>query len=100
MATGSSGEPFSNTEWRHMMAHSDLSKRQSEIAWCLMHGRSDRQITQELGISMGTLRTHMQRMFEKADCQDRVEFILSIFRQFRQGCRELDCPRRRRQSDS
>ncbi len=84
-------EVFTKTEWVNLSDHLGLSPKQAEIARQLFGGSSDKQIAQELGIAVSTVRTYMSRMFVKLDVQDRNELIVNIFRQFRAGCK--GCPR-------
>ncbi|MBN1360477.1 MAG: helix-turn-helix transcriptional regulator [Sedimentisphaerales bacterium] len=63
----------------------DLSKRQGEIVRCLLRGKSDKQISAVLGISVPTVRTHMSRLFRKFGVNDRVELILLMLSRLRQG---------------
>lgn len=54
---------------------------------------SDQQIAGELDIAVGTVRTHLSRMYTKFGTQDRVETVVRIFDVFLDGCRESGCPR-------
>jgi len=56
-----------------------LSTRQAEIARLISQGMSDKQIAWQLGISFGTLRTHMSRLFQKCDVKDRLELLARIY---------------------
>ncbi|HTB82311.1 MAG TPA: response regulator transcription factor [Candidatus Sulfotelmatobacter sp.] len=50
-----------------------LSKREQEILTLLAKGYLYRQIGDALGISLGTVRTHLQRIYEKLHVQTRTE---------------------------
>ncbi|MBN2131843.1 MAG: response regulator transcription factor [Sedimentisphaerales bacterium] len=72
-------ELLSAQEWSQLKEHLGLPPRQAEIANSIIHGKSDKQIARELGISLPTVRTHMTRLFRKLDLNDRVELVLHVF---------------------
>ena len=87
------GNLFTGAEWNELTTQLNLSTRQAQIAIHLIEGLGDKQIAGQLGISVHTVRTYLERMFAKLSVQDRNELIVSIFRQYRAGC-DLDaCPR-------
>lgn len=43
----------------------DLSKRQAEIIQRVASGKPDKAIAHELGISIATVRTHIERLAER-----------------------------------
>jgi DNA-binding NarL/FixJ family response regulator len=78
-------ELFSEEQWSQLKEQLGLPPRQAEIARHIMHGKSDKQIARELGISLPTVRTHMSRLFKKLDLNDRVELILRVFTCLQEG---------------
>ena len=73
-----------------------LSPRQRDIAQCILCGHSDKQIAGELDLSVSTVRTHLSRLFEKLQVQDRGELALWFVHRFlgecaKVGCHRLDC---------
>jgi DNA-binding NarL/FixJ family response regulator len=50
-----------------------LSKREQEVITLLAKGYHYREIGDSLGISLGTVRTHLQRIYEKLQVQTRTE---------------------------
>ncbi|KKM06583.1 hypothetical protein LCGC14_1742550 [marine sediment metagenome] len=85
---------FTDREWDGLAGSIPLSARQFDISRCLFRGLGDKQIAQELGISMSTVRTHMSRLFDKAGTQDRVGYILFLTNHFLDECRKQGCPHR------
>jgi DNA-binding NarL/FixJ family response regulator len=73
-------ELISEREWVNLRDRLHLSERQVQIARLLVQGKADKQIACELGVSMGTVRTYMDRLFRKFDLHDRVELIVHVFR--------------------
>lgn len=86
--------PFSDEEWVEVFQSLHMSPQQSRIIVLLVGGLGDKQIAQQLGIAIPTLRTHIGRIFTRLGVADRAELVLRIFCEFRRGCR--DCPRRQR----
>ncbi len=70
---------LSSEEWTRLVTDLTLSPRQAEIVKHLLRGESDKQIARALEISVPTVRTHMGRLFQKFDLNDRVELVLCIF---------------------
>jgi len=56
-----------------------LSSRQTEIARLISRGMSDRQIAEQLGISFGTVRTHMSRLFQKCNVDNRLQLLAQVY---------------------
>ena len=76
-------ELISEQEWDQLQQYLDLSPRQAEIVREILHGKSDKQIARELDIALPTVRTHLGRLFQKFDLNDRVELILHVFASLR-----------------
>jgi DNA-binding CsgD family transcriptional regulator len=85
---------FTDHEWIELTNNLRMSTRQAQIALCLLSGLGDKQIASQLGISVHTVRTYLDRMFTKMDVRDRNEMVVSIFREFRIGCLGSSCYRR------
>ena len=85
---------FTDHEWHSLTKTIPLSPRQLDISQCLFRGLSDKQIAQELAISISTVRTHLSRLFDKVDAQGRLDYVLFLTHHFFNGCRDQGCPRR------
>ena len=57
---------------RTRMSHSELSERETEIARLLAAGRTNSDIAGELFISLATVKTHVSRIFDKLDVDNRT----------------------------
>ncbi len=86
---------FSDPEWAEISEGLFLSPREDQIIRCLFADKSDKQIAIDLKISIPTVRTHISRLFRKLKAGDRAELILHVFKEFRQNCMKLNCPRPR-----
>jgi DNA-binding NarL/FixJ family response regulator len=84
---------YTGREWSELTSRLGMSARQVQIAQHLLEGLEDKQIAAQLGISVHTVRTYLDRMFAKLSVQDRNGLVVSMFRQFRAGCGDAKCPR-------
>jgi len=55
-----------------------LSTRESEILECLCQGMKNRVIAQSLHITENTVKTHLQKIYEKLGVNNRMEAILRV----------------------
>ena len=83
---------FSEREWAELTTDLRMSRRENEIAHCILGGMSDRQISQQLGIPVPTVRTHLGRLFNKLSVDDRHELILYFLHKFRNDQQTGDHP--------
>lgn len=66
-------------EWAFIEQDLGLSPRQAEIVRLIAQGMPDKQIGWQLGISFGTVRTHMSRLFQKCGVNDRLELLAHVY---------------------
>jgi DNA-binding NarL/FixJ family response regulator len=57
-----------------------LSARESEILQWVAHGSTTKEVARELGISPHTVKTHLERIFEKLGANDRAQAVAIAFR--------------------
>lgn len=57
-----------------------LSEREREVFQLIAEGRSNRQIAELLGVSVGTIETHRGRLMEKLDVHSAAEMVLYAVR--------------------
>ena len=57
-----------------------LSKRETEILQRVAYGASTRVVAEELGISPHTVKTHLERIYEKLGASDRAQAVASAIR--------------------
>ena len=58
-----------------LVAQLELSKRELEILNLLAHGHSNQEIAAKLFVSLSTVKTHIQNLFEKLDVKRRIQAI-------------------------
>lgn len=59
---------------------SKLSPREERVLECLARGLAYKQIGDELGISINTIRTHLQHIYEKLHVRSRTEAVAKYVR--------------------
>jgi DNA-binding CsgD family transcriptional regulator len=52
-----------------------LTRAEADVALRMMHGADPKQISDELSVSLTTVRTHLQRVFEKTDTHRQAELV-------------------------
>lgn len=70
-------------ELRSRRRHPDeppLTARELEILRLAADGRSTREIAEELFLSVGTVKTHLQHIYEKLEVPDRVAAVAKVMR--------------------
>jgi two-component system response regulator DegU len=58
-----------------------LSKRESEILQKVAYGATTKEVARDLGISPHTVKTHLERIFEKLGAGDRAQAVAIALRQ-------------------
>ena len=89
------GKIFTRANWKELDRELALTSRQGQIVRCVVRGFSDKQIAADLGLSIPTVRTHLGRLFNRLELQDRVELILHVFGTYLAGCQKTSCRRLR-----
>ncbi len=56
-----------------------LSRRQMEIAQCLAHGMSNREIAQHLSVSVKTVENHLTRLYTQINVANRLEALAYLY---------------------
>lgn len=62
-----------------------LSPKQGRVVQHLFDGKRDKQIAAAMGLSVWTVRSHLTKIFSRADVADRAELVLKVFRLVREG---------------
>jgi len=58
-----------------LISQLELSKRELEILSLLAHGHSNQEIAAKLFVSLSTVKTHIQNLFEKLDVKRRIQAV-------------------------
>ena len=60
---------------RSLVSQLELSKRELEILGLLAQGHSNQEIAAKLFVSLSTVKTHIQNLFEKLDVKRRIQAV-------------------------
>jgi DNA-binding NarL/FixJ family response regulator len=60
-------------EW---LRRTPLTLREAEVLQALVSGSSDKVIARELGIQVGTVKSHMRQLFQKLDVATRTQVVI------------------------
>jgi DNA-binding NarL/FixJ family response regulator len=71
--------PLPPARWATVVAQLELSGQQSRVAELVIRGLGDKEIAAELGLSMGTVRTYISRLFVRLNVTDRVGLVIQLF---------------------
>lgn len=69
---------YTEIDWAKIDKLMNLAPQQRKIVRLLMTGASDKQIADNLKLSICTIRSHMQRLYRKYNVVDRVELIFYV----------------------
>ena len=58
-----------------LVSQLELSKRELEILGLLAQGHSNQEIAAKLFVSLSTVKTHLQNLFEKLDVKRRIQAV-------------------------
>jgi two-component system nitrate/nitrite response regulator NarP len=55
-----------------------LTKRRRQVAKLACQGLSNRQIAEKIGVTEGTVKTHLHAIYEKLDIGSRTELAVAL----------------------
>ncbi len=96
------GEFPSPARWRLIAERSRLSDRESSICLGLLRDQKELAIAMDLGISVHTVHTHIERLYRKLNVNSRIALAVKLLAEHdaclvEQSC-VRDCPHRIRSS--
>ncbi len=71
-------QPMRPELWREVTTRLNLSPRQARLVELLLLGLQDKDIIDELGIKLPTLRTHLDRLCRRVGARGRVQLVVRI----------------------
>ena len=71
-----SGEDSPGTETRRAPLAAALTPRELEVLGLMLRGKANRQIAQELSISPGTVKAHVEHIIGKLEVSDRTQAVV------------------------
>jgi len=79
-------EAFSGDHRAAVPFPATLTRRESEVLAEIVKGRMLKEITSTLGISQGTLNTHMRKLYRKLEVNSRCEIMARYFSSNLRAC--------------
>ena len=71
--------PLTAAQWKAVTEQLRLSPQQAAIVALVVRGKQEKEIAAELGLSRPTIRTYLQRIFERAAVNSRLELVIQVF---------------------
>lgn len=71
--------PLAQSTWRRIAKSLGLSPQQKRIVELILRGRQDKEIADQLGLAVPTIRTYLKRIFDRVGVTDRLTLVLRIF---------------------
>ena len=73
---------LSAAEWTRVRLALTLSPREIQIVQCVCDDMKEICIAHELGISVHTVHTHLDRIYRKLDVDSRCSLVVRVFGEF------------------
>jgi DNA-binding NarL/FixJ family response regulator len=71
--------PLPPEKWRQLIKALPLPPQQIRIVELILRNCCDKEIAAALGLKVPTIRTYLQRIYQRLGVSDRVELILRLF---------------------
>ena len=55
-----------------------LTRREQQVALLIVRGLSNKEVARELGLSYGTVKLHVHRIFQKTGVRNRYSLIIQM----------------------
>lgn len=76
--------------WHDVQQRLALAPQQSRIVELILYGKADKDIAEELGLSVPTIRTHLRRVYARLGTGDKLTLVLRVF-ETAQACLRESC---------
>jgi len=71
--------PIDAAAWARVVEAFGLSPQQARIGEFMLQDKRDKEITEELGLRLSTVRAYLGRVFDRTGARDRVGLVLRVF---------------------
>jgi DNA-binding CsgD family transcriptional regulator len=71
--------PLPDEKWQRLLKTFQLPPQQSRIVELILRNYCDKQIAAALGLKVPTVRTYLQRVYERIGVDGRLELVLRLF---------------------
>jgi DNA-binding CsgD family transcriptional regulator len=72
----------------------DFSPQQARVIELILEGKPDKQIARQMGMSFGTLRTHLSRVYAKTGASGRMELAARVYARLEAIRNGKECPQK------
>lgn len=72
-------QPLDGSAWDAVVRELELAPQQERIVRLIMQSKGDKQIARELGLAFPTVRTYLNRVFDRAGVEDRMQLVHRIY---------------------
>ena len=69
---------LSDEQWSYLRRRYHISPRELEIAKLVCQGLTNGDMARELGVQLGTVKTHLRSLFLKVRVKNRISLLLSF----------------------
>ncbi len=73
---------LSKRQWLSLARALQLSERELEIVQCIFDDHTGAAMARELGISVHTIHTHLERLYRKLGVQTRSAVVVRVFAEY------------------
>lgn len=73
---------MSDNAWRDVAAALKLSRREAEILQAMFDCEKESSIAADLGISIHTVHSHIERLYRKLNVTSRVGVVVRVFSEY------------------
>lgn len=70
--------PLDAVLWRAVVKELKLSEQQARVVALVLQTKGDKEIRDELGIALGTVRTHIERIYARLGVHDRLQLAVKV----------------------
>lgn len=71
--------PLDGRAWEAVVRELELAPQQERIVRLIMRSKGDKQIAREMGLGFATVRTYLNRVFERAGVEDRMQLVHRVY---------------------
>jgi DNA-binding NarL/FixJ family response regulator len=69
---------FGEARWGRLSERIGLTQRQSQVARLICRGCADKQIARRLGVSHGSVRLHIKKLFARLGVRGRLGLLVHL----------------------
>jgi DNA-binding NarL/FixJ family response regulator len=71
--------PLGDEQWENLAGSLGLPRRQRQVVELILRGLQDKEIAEQLRLSVPTIRTYIGRLFLRLGVEGRLQLVLKLF---------------------